>query len=873
MLAATATFGLRVTHCIEDPNRPIVYAADTGNSAVDVIDLGTLSVVGMIPVGQSPEGMALSPDGSKLYVANAGSDSISVISTQAQSLYTTFQLPSHSAPTDVQFGTNNRLWVLTSTDIEQVDANSGIPTGPSLRSARVLDQVAGGDIKVSPDGTWLYYCQNNISPASLYKFDVSQSTPVASWATSMSSGSSDMELNHSGTTMVPVTTTSASALSEDRTSDDSVVGTLNIGSTPSAFTYSPNDQVGYAAAGPAIGIYNLQTFAKTASIAATGTPVELFVDNAARYLFAAEAQRMEIFTINGTPSPSARLVFSHQPTATAAGSAVAPSIVVEDVDVNGQVVAGDNGSVMLSIASGPVGATLGGTATVMAVNGVATFNNVILSAAGTYTLTASNGATSSATSAPFVVGRTGEFATTLTLASSNSMPVTGGTAIYTATIHTSGGGAATPTGAVQFYDNGVLLGAKPVQAGGTATFVASNLTAGAHTITATYLGDSTFTASNASPLLETVGAVLVTGEHSSLIANVATNGVAPWGLVPGDAGRLNVTIRNQGSGLAAGVVGIQLVATTDGNPADGIPLPGRPSSVYVHLMGGDSRTISVSFTVPASLPAGAYSIMAVLAPASSGITSAMIDASAQARTSAPATVALSFGNVGGHAGMTLTRAEPDGTVVTYRLTGQGTGTLSDDGVTDPTLTLTGTTAGTVVTITTRGGSSTLTLAGIASNGPIGAINAPTTTLAGVGAVQGAVGRLVLGSLSNSNLAAVSFGAVVIDGSVDSSKLLAGTNFGPDGQPGGGDDTYAAGRIGSIRVLGDVTASVLAAGLNPTDGVYLNGNDALISGSQIGPIQIAGTVSPDSRILAAALPRVALIAHAAVPTATDPRFAM
>ena len=55
----------------------------------------------------------------------------------------------------------------------------------------------------------------------------------------------------------------------------------------------------------------------------------------------------------------------------------------------------------LSIAGGPAGATLGGTTTVAVQNGLATFSNLTLPVVGTYTLSAIDGASPSATSASF----------------------------------------------------------------------------------------------------------------------------------------------------------------------------------------------------------------------------------------------------------------------------------------------------------------------------------------------------------------------------------------------------------------------------------------------------------------------------------------
>jgi hypothetical protein len=59
--------------------------------------------------------------------------------------------------------------------------------------------------------------------------------------------------------------------------------------------------------------------------------------------------------------------------------------------------------VTLAIASGPSGAVLGGTTTVAAVNGVATFTNLTLNLAGTYTLKATGGTLTPNVSNKFVI--------------------------------------------------------------------------------------------------------------------------------------------------------------------------------------------------------------------------------------------------------------------------------------------------------------------------------------------------------------------------------------------------------------------------------------------------------------------------------------
>ncbi|HUB25249.1 MAG TPA: hypothetical protein VL992_07445 [Tepidisphaeraceae bacterium] len=106
-----------------------------------------------------------------------------------------------------------------------------------------------------------------------------------------------------------------------------------------------------------------------------------------------------VFTIIPVAS---RLSFISQPTTETAGAGGA-GLVLALTDSFGNVVTSDDSDVTLSIAAGPAGATLGGTVTVAADNGVATFGNVLLDISGSYTLTASAGGLTPATSEPITV--------------------------------------------------------------------------------------------------------------------------------------------------------------------------------------------------------------------------------------------------------------------------------------------------------------------------------------------------------------------------------------------------------------------------------------------------------------------------------------
>jgi subtilase family serine protease len=94
-----------------------------------------------------------------------------------------------------------------------------------------------------------------------------------------------------------------------------------------------------------------------------------------------------------------RLAFAQQPTASSIGVAVSPPITVDVEDLYGQLVSTDNSAVTLAITGGA--ATLGGVTTVNAVNGVATFNDIIIPSAGTFTLNATDGSLNGAQSDSF----------------------------------------------------------------------------------------------------------------------------------------------------------------------------------------------------------------------------------------------------------------------------------------------------------------------------------------------------------------------------------------------------------------------------------------------------------------------------------------
>jgi hypothetical protein len=108
-------------------------------------------------------------------------------------------------------------------------------------------------------------------------------------------------------------------------------------------------------------------------------------------------------SIHINPAPPSQVVIQQTPASGTAGSALSPAVVVAVEDQFGDVVATDSSTVTLSIATGPGAFTATSTVSVSAVNGIATFDNLVLNTSGNYTVTATDGSLSAATSGTITI--------------------------------------------------------------------------------------------------------------------------------------------------------------------------------------------------------------------------------------------------------------------------------------------------------------------------------------------------------------------------------------------------------------------------------------------------------------------------------------
>jgi hypothetical protein len=106
-----------------------------------------------------------------------------------------------------------------------------------------------------------------------------------------------------------------------------------------------------------------------------------------------------------TAAAASQLAFGTQPTNAYATAPISPAVTVRLLDAYGNLTA-STATVAMSLGANPGGGTLGGTTSVAAVGGVATFSDLSVSAAGTgYTLQAASAGVTEAASSPFNIAQ------------------------------------------------------------------------------------------------------------------------------------------------------------------------------------------------------------------------------------------------------------------------------------------------------------------------------------------------------------------------------------------------------------------------------------------------------------------------------------
>ena len=248
----------------------------------------------------------------------------------------------------------------------------------------------------------------------------------------------------------------------------------------------------------------------------------------------------------GVITPGKLVVTSQPPSSGISGAAISVSVSVETN--SGSVVTSDTSSVTIALTS-PGNATLSGTTTVRAVNGVASFTNLSIDKVGTYTLTATESGLTNGVSHSIAIAASSAKTVTFTTQPSSGSAIASGTTIpLVAHVADAGGNA------IASQNVSLTLAANPNGA---------TLTASSTSVSTNANGDAVFS----SVSLDKTGSGYQLAASDTTTPSAATATSNAFNIVAGSAAKL-VFVQQPANGSVGTAIPAITIKTQDANGND-----------------------------------------------------------------------------------------------------------------------------------------------------------------------------------------------------------------------------------------------------------------------------------------------------------------
>lgn len=268
---------------------------------------------------------------------------------------------------------------------------------------------------------------------------------------------------------------------------------------------------------------------------------------------------------------------------------------------------------------------------------------------------------STQTNSLYTLVNTSQRGSIVQLSSSASPSVQGQAVILTALVSNATGAEVT------FLDGSSVLGTATVQQDGRANFVIKSLSAGSHSLTAS------FNSNVSAPLTQVINAAPASSPLVEVTSLLATSKAS---VVPGDKMSVRMTLSNLGGAAASGSLKLQFYLIGGGDVSTPAAMVSIPSIQDLEIHLGPNRSLSVgsSFTVPSSAPVGTDRLVVSIVQSSGFAAQDLLSMPMVAVSTFP--VLWQFGDVDGRHNVRLIEDLGNNDVVTFTLTGTGTGTVT-----------------------------------------------------------------------------------------------------------------------------------------------------------------------------------------------------
>ncbi|GCE41726.1 hypothetical protein Rhow_005385 [Rhodococcus wratislaviensis] len=215
------------------------YVANQGSKSVSVLDANN-AVVGSVTVGTSPTGVAANPAGTRVYVTNSVSGNVSVIDTTTNKVVATVK--TGTTPSAVAVNPTGTRAYVTNSSSGNV---SVINTANNTVVATVKTGTTPSAVAVNRDGTRVYVTNRSSNTVSV--IDTANNTVVATVKTGTTP--SAVAVSPDGK-RVYVTNRSSNTVSVIDTANNTIVGTVAVGSRPTDVRVSPDGSAAYVVSDP-----------------------------------------------------------------------------------------------------------------------------------------------------------------------------------------------------------------------------------------------------------------------------------------------------------------------------------------------------------------------------------------------------------------------------------------------------------------------------------------------------------------------------------------------------------------------------------------------------------------------------------------------
>ena len=299
------------------------YVANGGDNTVSAVDTSDGTVTATIPVGSGPQGVAASPDGTRVYVPAISSNTVSVIDTRTNTVTAT--IPVAASPTAaVVTPDGSRVYVadLGAAAVSVIDTASGtvIATVPVGSGA---DAVA-----VSPDGSRVYATASSgrLSVIDTATDTVTATVPTGAFpiAVAVSPDGAHTYVANLGDSSVTVVDTAT----------DAVGATLRTTDAPYALAVSPDGAHLYVAGGSAhnVSVLDPATGSVTAAVPVDTDPQALALTPDGGLLYVTGPGTPAAIAIDtATDAVAATTAVGHNPTGVGVSLLPLPAPVVTSV--------------------------------------------------------------------------------------------------------------------------------------------------------------------------------------------------------------------------------------------------------------------------------------------------------------------------------------------------------------------------------------------------------------------------------------------------------------------------------------------------------------------------------------------------------------